>query len=173
MSNSVEARPRGRGRGDGPSPSSYVSVALLLLALVCLASACSLPGKVRSAFGGELPIQISVAPHANENTPIAVDLLVVYNQKLLDELLKLPATDWFAKREQFQKDHPDDLLVEKWEWIPGQEVPTQSVSYRPGAKKVVLFADYVTEGEHRATVDPQKPFRLVLGDRDFQVEEYQ
>jgi type VI secretion system protein len=122
-------------------------------------------------FGGELPIQVDVAPDANENSPVAVDLILVYDPKVLDELLKLSAGAWFAQREQFLADHGGALQSELREWVPGQPVPPFILSYHPGARRVVLFADYDTQGDHRATIDPQQPFRLVLGEKDFSVEE--
>lgn len=124
-------------------------------------------------FGGQLPFEVVIASDANEDSPVAVDLVFVYDKKLLDTLLKTPAVDWFAKREQFIKDYGNALAVEKWEWVPGQQIEPISVSYRPGARRVVLFADYLSEGDHRATADPQEPFRLVLGARDFSVEKLQ
>lgn len=124
-------------------------------------------------FGGQLPFEVEIAPDANEDSPIAVDLVFVYDKKLLDTLLKTPATEWFAKREQFIKDYGNALVVEKWEWVPGQQIDRISIPYRAGARRVVLFADYVTEGDHRATADPQEPFKLVLGTRDFSLEKLQ
>lgn len=124
-------------------------------------------------FGGQLPFDVEIADDANEDSPVAVDLVFVYDKKLLDTLLKTPATEWFAKREQFLKDYGNALVVEKWEWVPGQKIDRMSVGYRPGARRVVLFADYVTEGDHRATADPQEPFKLVLRARDFSVEKLQ
>ena len=130
-------------------------------------------GKVRNMFGGQLPMQVSVAPTANEDNPVAVDLLVVYDKKVLETLLKMPASDWFSKKQQLLNDHQDVLSRQGWEWIPGQVVEPVSIGYRSGAVRVVLFADYGTEGEHRATVDPQQPFRLVLGEREISVEKLQ
>lgn len=121
-------------------------------------------------FGGMLPMQVKVAPHANEDTAVAVDVVVVYDTKLIEELLKMPASEWFSKKQQFLSDHPNDVVAQSWEWVPGQPVSPQSINYRAGARKVFLFADYVTEGAHRAAVPPQQPFRLVLGDRDLAVE---
>ena len=138
-----------------------------------LTSACGVTQKARSMFGGQLPFDVVVAPDANEDSPVAVDLVFVYDKKLLETLLKTPASEWFANREQFLKDYGNALVVETWEWVPGQQIDRMSVAYRPGARRVVLFADYVTEGEHRATADPQEPFRLVLGARDFSVEKLQ
>jgi type VI secretion system protein len=129
--------------------------------------------KVRSAFGGQLPFDVTVAQDANEDSPVAVDLVFVYDKKLLDTLLKTPSTEWFAKRDQFVKDYGNALVVEKREWVPGQQLKDLVVAYRPGARRVVVFADYVTDGEHRATRDPQEPFLLVLGTRDISLEKRQ
>lgn len=151
----------------------------LLLAFACtfsvvlqlpLAAGCSTRKKVRQMFGGMLPMQVSVAPDVNEDSPVAVDLVVVYNEKLVDTLLKMPSTEWFTKRDQFIKDHSKDIGLQSWEWVPGQPVDPVTINYRAGARKVVLFADYRTDGEHRAAVEPQQPFRLVLGPQDLAVE---
>ena len=140
-----------------------------LLLVVLLGSSCSVGRKVRSAFGGQLPVQVTVMPDINDNSPVAVDLLIIYDEKLVDELLKMPATEWFAKKKQYLADHPA-VLVRGWEWVPGQLVEPFKIEYRPGARNVVLYADYHTEGEHRAVVAPPKPFRLLLGERDLSVE---
>ena len=132
-------------------------------------NSCSVGKKVRSAFGGQLPIEVKVMPEANDNSPVAVDLLIVYDEKLIDELLKIPATDWFAKRKQFLADHPA-VKVQGWEWVPGQVVEPIKIEYGAGARNVVLYADYHTEGDHRAVVAPPRPFRLLLGERDLSVE---
>ncbi|MGZ5440847.1 MAG: hypothetical protein ACXW31_10600 [Thermoanaerobaculia bacterium] len=145
----------------------------MLAVTVLLTARCGVTQKARSMFGGQLPFEVVIASDANEDSPVAVDLIFVYDKKLLDTLLKTPATEWFAKREQFIKDYGNALAVEQWEWVPGQQIERINVSYRPGARRVVLFADYLTEGDHRATADPQEPFRLVLGARDFSVEKLQ
>ena len=131
---------------------------------------CGLPTRVRSMFGGELPLSVAVAPEANRNSPIAVELVIAYDGKALDELLKMPAGDWFRKREQFLRDHPGGVDTWKWEWIPGQKVEDVELSYRVGAKGGVLFADYATPGEHRARINPHQPARLVFDATDFTVE---
>ena len=121
-------------------------------------------------FGGLLPVEIQVAPDVNEDSPVAVDLLVIYDQKLADSLLKLPSNEWFSKREQFVKDYPKELSLQSWEWVPGQSVDPVTIASHLGARQVILFADYRTDGEHRAAVEPQQPFRLVLGANDLTVE---
>lgn len=151
-----------------PSPALWI-----LIPIALLASACGLPNRVRSMFGGQLPIPVSIAADANEDSPLAVELIVVYNDKLIDKLLEKKARDWFAGREQFLRDHEDDVDAHKWEWIPGQEVPPIELSYGIGAKRLVVFADYITPGDHRANIDPQQRFRLILGQSDIELERLQ
>lgn len=124
--------------------------------------------KVRSAFGGSLPIEVTVLDTANENTPIAVDLIILYDDKLVADLLGKPASEWFAKKQQYIADHPA-VVVQGWEWVPGQIVEPFKIDYKSGARNVVLYADYHTEGDHRAVVGPPKPFKLILGERDLSV----
>lgn len=150
---------------------NFVAVGVALLALLC--AACSVTGKVRSAFGGQLPLKVTVAPGANDDSAIAVDFVVVYDQKLLDEIVKISAAEWFAKKSRFLADHPRELVVEAREWVPGQPVAPLSVPYRAGARKVVVFADYHSGGEHRAVVPPQQPSHVILGETDLKVEALQ
>lgn len=153
--------------------AGIVNICKFLVAGVALAglfAACSAAGKVRSAFGGQLPLTVTVVPGANDDSAIAIDFVVVYDQKLLDEIIKVSASDWFSKKSRFLADHPQELAVESREWVPGQPVAPLSIPYKIGAKKVVLFANYNSAGEHRAVVPPQQPSAITLGDTDLTVE---
>jgi hypothetical protein len=151
--------------------TGFVCVAVAVIALA--GGGCSSVKKVRTLFGGMLPMQVEVAKDVNERSPVAVDLLVVYDAKLVEELLKVPSTGWFAGREQYLKDHAKAISVQSWEWVPGQPVEPVTIEYRIGARKVILFADYRTAGEHRLAIEPQQPFRLVLRANDLVREDLQ
>ncbi|MEA2464363.1 MAG: hypothetical protein QOJ98_2110 [Acidobacteriota bacterium] len=58
---------------------SCLRTLLLALGVTFALASCGVTTKVRSAFGGELPFRVTVAPDANENSAIAVDLVVVYD----------------------------------------------------------------------------------------------
>lgn len=150
---------------------SRLSYRILLIPLLLLATSCGLTNRVRSMFGGQLPIEVSIASDANENSPLAVELIVVYENKLIEKLLEKTARDWFVGREQFLRDYHEGVQVLKREWVPGQVVAPIELDYGVGAKKVIVFADYLTPGEHRAVIDPQQPFRLILGQSELDVEE--
>jgi len=154
------------GRGTGVSASIKLACGLLAVLVLC---ACGTSKKVRQAFGGTLPIEVEVADSANDNSPVAVDLIVLYDDKLVEGLLKMPASEWFQKKQQYMADHPA-VAVQGWEWVPGQIIDPFKIPYRSGAKNIVLFADYHSEGEHRAVVGTPKPFRIVLGERDLSIK---
>jgi hypothetical protein len=140
------------------------------VAFILLFAMCSAAGKVRSAFGGQLPLTVTVMPGANDDSAIAIDFVVVYDQKLLDEIVKVSAAEWFSKKSRFLADHPQELVVESREWVPGQPVAPLTIPYKIGAKKIVLFADYHSAGEHRAVVPPQQSSVITLGETDLTVE---
>jgi type VI secretion system protein len=147
-------------------PLAAFVAALALLAL----SACG--GNRPSFFGGDIKVAATVDPGANQNNPIAVELVVVYDKDLLQELLKLNARQWFQKREQYKKDHPDDedFISWYWEWVPGQEVLSKDISFGTGARGALVFADYVTGQDNRARFDPHQDVRIHLQEEGFTVE---
>lgn len=141
------------------------------LAVVCLAATlgCGVAKKTKSLFGGNFPIEVEVAADVNQDNPIAVDLLVVYKKKVLDELLELSAAEWFAAREQRARDYPKSFDVWSWEWVPGQRVPTLSLPFKLGAAGGLVFADYLAPGEHRVRIDPYEPIRIELAAAGFEI----
>ena len=148
-------------------PLRRVGIVLLGL-LAVLSLSCS--ANPRSFFGGDLKLQVDVAPEANQNSAVAVELLVVSNEEVLGDVMKLSAHDWFLKREEFKRDHPKGYLSWSWEWVPGQGVPPQKLSFGTGARAGLLFADYLSAGNHRLRFDPHQGLRLRLGEKEFTAE---
>lgn len=150
----------------------------LVLAMVVLlgAGGCNLVRKagnykIPGLFGGNLVLRVAVAEDLNRDSPVAVDLVVVYDEKTLQTLGEMSAAAWFAGKEQFLKDpSKDKVQIYHWEWVPGQAVPEKVLPYRRGAAGGLVFADYFAPGEHRATFDPFKPFLLRLGTSEVTVE---
>jgi hypothetical protein len=120
--------------------------------------------------GGKLRVEVRAAEAANQNQPVAMDVLLIYNKQLVKELLNMSASDWFDKRDQIKRDDPkgQDLSVWSWEWVPGQhelvELPLQAK-----ARSGIIFARYFSRGEHRARIDPHTSIVVELLDKDFSV----
>ncbi len=136
-------------------------------------SACILPAKLPGLFGGHFKMRVVVAENLNRDSPVALEVLVVYNKKLLKSLEKMTASQWFQNRDQFLKDHSgkkSGLDHWKWEWIPGQVVPEQARPYHIGVAGGVIFANYFAPGDHRASFSPFKPLLLNLKSSGFTAE---
>ncbi len=161
-------------RSSQPNPPLLPRLLLftwLALGFSLILNGCNVGARTMALFGGELNIQVQIDTNANKNQPFAVDLLIVNDDELLKELMKLPAADWFAKRDQFKRDYPRKTGFEswEWEWTPGQRVDDQVLPIRVKAEAGLIFARYHTEGDHRARFDPLKNIRIEFKEDDFAV----
>ncbi len=137
-----------------------------VLAGAVLLAGCSL-------FGGGKTIQsrvieFQVAQGANQDSPIAVDIVYVYDPQLVPQLTQMTAHDWFQKKSQVRQAFPNGFDVTSLEVVPGQKGPIEAVS--PKASQAIaafVFANYFSEGTHRARVDGLERFFIALGDKDF------
>ena len=127
----------------------------------------SITTRTRALFGAELGLRARVAPNANMNNPIAVEFLLVYDEMLLNTLVKTTAKDWFLNRAQFRQDFPKGFDSWYWEWVPGQDVMEQKLPLKPSANAALVFANYVVAGDNRARLDPYKSVTINLGERNF------
>jgi type VI secretion system protein len=146
---------------------------LCLLAVLLLTASCGYWVRTRAFLGAKVHMSVQIAPAANQNNPVAMELLLVYDQKLLDTLMKTPAREWFEKREQFRQDNPEGKGFDSWhwEWVPGEMVPPQTLPLKANAKAGIIFANYVAAGEFRARINGKKNFTVSLGDRSLTVTE--
>ena len=115
--------------------------------------------------------EVVVAPDANRESPVPVDLVLLRSEPLIALVAGLTARQWFDQRSQLLRDHPKDLDYRSWELVPGQVVTIDEFPFE-SRKGVALFvfADYLSEGAHRVRVDPLKKFRLRLEAAGFVVE---
>ena len=60
----------------------------------------------RSLFGGDIAVRVDADAKINQDSPVPVELVIVYDKDLVEKLAGVKARDWFAGREQFRKDHP-------------------------------------------------------------------
>lgn len=108
-------------------------------------------------------VSIYAQPDANQNSAIAVDLVLVYNQELLKTVGKMSAGKYFASSKQLLLDNPSLLDIWHWELIPGQIVdnfvPPQDKGDAYGG---YVFANYLTPGDHRVKVAPNGIVKILL-----------
>nr|BFE96348.1 hypothetical protein GCM10020185_68840 [Pseudomonas brassicacearum subsp. brassicacearum] len=79
-------------------------------------------------------LTLDVAPRANDDTPIAVDFIAVNDPDLLKQLSGITASQWFAEREQFQRDYRQLMSVwGGWSWFRGNSSTANPSRWRGGA----------------------------------------
>lgn len=117
-------------------------------------------------------VRVNISPQVNHSTPVAADIVLVSDEGLLGELMTMPASEWFAKREQIHRAHQPEMGfdVRRWEWVPGQVVEPIPLSLDRTIKGGVVFVNYFTPGAHRAAIPLCKDVVISLGVEDFSVE---
>lgn len=130
------------------------------LAVVVIALSLSGCGLMKAIFksGGGNEGDKSVAPKpplkirsvtlvmdeaANDNWPVAVEMVRVRDANLIKELLAIDSKEWFAKEsEAFRAANPN-AYFDKWEVVPGTAIEFAKVKRMSGRVGGVLFCDLV------------------------------
>lgn len=108
-------------------------------------------------------VSMYAEPDANQNSAIAVDLVLIYNQELVKTIGKMSAGKYFASSRQLLLDNPSLLDIWHWELIPGQIVDDFSPTQDKGdAYAGYVFANYLTPGDHRVKVAPDGIVKILL-----------
>lgn len=135
-------------------------------------SSCGFGLWTRSFFGAQSNVKVTIAPNVNQTNPVQVDLLLVYDDALLKQLLQMTAKDWFDKRDEIRNNYPEGEGFDswQWEWIPNQKVAPQLIPVRMKSLACIVFANYYTAGPHRMRVSPHDDMNINLSEKGFSVE---
>jgi type VI secretion system protein len=108
-------------------------------------------------------VSIFAEPDANQNSAVAVDLVLVYNEELLKAIGQMSALKYFESSRQLLLDNPTLLDIWHWELVPGQIVEDFEPYQEKGdAFGGYVFANYLTPGDHRVKVAPNGIVKILL-----------
>lgn len=108
-------------------------------------------------------VSIYTEPDTNQNSAIAVDLVLVYDQELAKLLSQMSAAKYFSSSKQLLLDNPTLLDIWHWELVPGQIVQDFSPPQEQGdAYAGFVFANYLTPGDHRIKIAPTGVVKVLL-----------
>ena len=125
-------------------------------------------------------ITLAAEDDANSFSPTAVDVVLVFDEAVVNRLQGLTAANWFAARDQINRDFPDGLFVRSWEvvpdtvqtpWILGDEALENAEG--DDAIAGFIFADLLSPGDHRARLDRGSGLRITVGRDDFALTPYE
>lgn len=167
--------------------SAGVRVARLFLLATCMALAgCGTVTKITQAgasligLGPPKPVLpdwksvvLAASPDANDNSPLALDLVFVRDPALVDSLMTTPSAKWFAVRGDTQRAFPEALGVISFEVVPGQYIRLSEKAWtNQRALAVFVFASYPSPGAHRERlVLAADSYLLQLGSKGFKASE--
>ncbi|KAA0998933.1 type VI secretion lipoprotein TssJ [Paraburkholderia panacisoli] len=90
----------------------------------------------------------------NNNSPVAVDVVFVTDDTMLARIAELPASKWFAARQDLANTFPKSLRYKSWELVPGQRIELTGDTFgRPRVAAAFLFANYTDPGAHRVRIE--------------------
>lgn len=116
-------------------------------------------------------LTLSASADANNDSPVAVDVVFVTDKAMLARIAELPAAKWFAARADLASTFPEAIRYQSWELVPGQHLVVPGDKLRgPRVAGVFVFADYPGPSAHRVRVERFKGRLVVqLGDNAFSV----
>lgn len=120
-------------------------------------------------------VSVQVDHDANNKSATPVDLVVIYDDQLHKEILAMNADKYFSSAKQLKRDHVQKMEVFHWEVVPGQTLNFDQLSYKKSSPVgAVIFARYLTPGEHRKSVGTEEYLVIHLlkeGFETYSVEE--
>ncbi len=112
-------------------------------------------------------VVIDVAQDANDNAPVAVDIVAISDPILIAQIQSLSAEQWFNAKPQFLRDAPNALHIWSLELVPGSHFVSETNPLKGlSADAILLFARYRSEGEHRLRLDETTSLHLLLMTND-------
>lgn len=106
----------------------------------------------------------------NDQTPVTVHIVVVYDAALLADIVKLDASSYFEKIDQMKIDNAGKIDVFPFDLIRGQRLNDQTISpSKMSGEGVVIFARYSNSGPHRAVLSDEAAIIVDLGREDFRI----
>ena len=109
----------------------------------------------------------------NNDTPMAVDILFVYDDIVGAQLLTQTAKQWFAAKAEYQLKYGADIDAVSMELVPSLSYENVSLPVNARlAVKVILFADYMmTSGQYPLDLSNWQNPVVTFGQKEIQYSE--
>jgi hypothetical protein len=120
---------------------------VVLLILVGCGSHESPPGATLESFS------VVATEDVNLDSAITMDLVVIYDKELLNTLNKMTSEQYYGAIGQIRRDNDTLLDIWRWEMVPNQVLENYDPVFDTEKTwGILVFADYKTQGAHRAGI---------------------
>jgi type VI secretion system protein len=125
---------------------------VVMMSCACVLASCGMLG-----LSGEKAkwsqVTLVASDEANNDSPVAVDVVLVSDDAMLARIAELPASKWFAGRADLLSTFPKSLRFRSWELVPGQRLDLPADSFSgPRVAGAFVFANYPDPGAHRVRI---------------------
>lgn len=123
-------------------------------------SSCGIGICMRKLFCETLDIEVAMQDVANNEYPLAMDVVYVYDEEMFTEVLQMTAHQWFGSRAALRSGLKSEKFESwSWEWTPGQDTIVH-LPLRTSVVGAVVFANYFAAGQHRVRIEPFQDIRI-------------
>lgn len=119
-------------------------------------------------------LRFKVDPNLNNNSPVTMNLIIVYRKDIMDELSKMTAFKYFNEINKIKRSYDSNSVkIFSFDIIPGQRMEDKNVLPErvSSALGAFIFVRYSNDGEHRVQLGSEKFLLVQLGKLDFSVSE--
>ena len=139
---------------------------LFFLLIMLNLSSCSIIGILGPPNNEVRNIALAALQGANDNQPVAVDVVFVYSKELAAAIQSLTANDWFRQKQEYLSVYPGTIKFMHWELVPESLGTTQLLPPDSSdALAVIAFAAYTAAGTHAIDITGVEEVTLQLGAR--------
>ena len=110
--------------------------------------------------------------NANASSAVIVDFVFIYDKDVLGQVKGLTAAQWFSKKQQIVSDLEmnNKIQVYSKEVVPGNRDYIKGFKPMRRPTEVIIFSNYLSDGDHRVAVDNYCNLLVSLGENDFTVK---
>jgi type VI secretion system protein len=117
-----------------------------------------------------LDLNVGIDKAANNDSPVALDVVLIKDKAFWKTAPAMAATQWFAQKDALERRYGKKLQVSSWEWIPGQPIPPINIKVPRWLKGAMVFASYPSPGTHSAPLSAGRKVSIDLQQDDFTLE---
>lgn len=90
----------------------------------------------------------------NENKPVTLDVLVIYDNSLYSMINNLTADQYFETRGELYRNNKHLMSICSWDVLPGKVSPNYILHIGPNALCIIIFASYKNKDSNHRLIIP-------------------